>query len=137
MTDPRRVRSLLVTVLFVALGAAGAAFFHVLVPHDAVAAAGSGHQVIAAPDAPKAVGPYSQAVKAGSFVFVAGQLPLDPKTGQIVPGGIEEQTKRVMENIKGILAADGLTMKNVVMSNCYLKSMDDFAKFNATYGTYF
>ena len=94
-------------------------------------------EIVVAAEAPKAVGPYSQAVKANGMVFVAGQLPLDPKTGALVPGGVEPQTERVMENIKAILAASGLTLQNVVMSNCYLTNMDDFAKFNAVYAKYF
>ena len=133
--DSRRLRSILSSFGLAALGAA--VLIHCLPPCGASPATGGGREVIAAPDAPKAVGPYSQGVKAGNLVFVAGQLPLDPKTSQLVQGGIEEQTRRVMDNIKAILAADGLSLKNVVMSNCYLKNMDDFAKFNATYATYF
>lgn len=94
-------------------------------------------EIVVAPDAPKAVGPYSQGVKANGMVFVAGQLPLDPKTGALVQGGVEAQTERVMENVKAILAASGLTFANVVMSNCYLTNMEDFAKFNAVYAKYF
>ncbi len=118
-------RSLLLVAVF-ALGSSSAR-----------AADPAGKEVVVAPDAPKAVGPYSQAVKANGMVFVAGQLPLDPKTGLLVTGGIEQQTERVMENVKAILAASGLTMRSVVMSSCFLTNMDDFAKFNAVYAKYF
>ena len=101
------------------------------------AAEGPAKEIVASADAPKAIGPYSQAVKAGGMVFLAGQVGLDPKTGQLVKGGIEEQTERALENIKAVLAASGLTLEQVVMSTCYLKNMDDFAKFNAAYGKHF
>jgi 2-iminobutanoate/2-iminopropanoate deaminase len=88
-------------------------------------------------DAPKAIGPYSQAVEANGFVFVSGQIPLDPVTGGIVPGGIREQTKRVMENGKAILVAAGCGMDRVVKATIYLKNMGDFAAVNEVYGTFF
>lgn len=94
-------------------------------------------QVIATRDAPAAIGPYSQAIRAGSLVFLSGQIPIDPKTGQIRPGSIEDQTAQVLENLKAVLAADGLGMDSVVSTTVYVRDLDDFAKVNAIYGTYF
>jgi len=93
--------------------------------------------IIKTMDAPQAIGPYSQAVEANGFVFVSGQIPLDPKTGNIVAGDIREQTKRVMENGKAILAAAGCAMSDVVKSTIYLKDMGDFTRVNEVYGGYF
>lgn len=94
-------------------------------------------EVIASSSAPKAVGPYSQAIRYGNLVFLSGQLPIDPKTGQPSKGTIEEQTKLVLENLKAVLEAAGLTFSNVLATTCFLKNLDDFPKFNAAYGTYF
>jgi 2-iminobutanoate/2-iminopropanoate deaminase len=94
-------------------------------------------EVIASSNAPKAVGPYSQAIRYGNLVFLSGQLPIDPKTGQPSKGTIDEQTKLVLENLKAVLEAAGLTFSNVLATTCFLKNMDDFPKFNAVYGTYF
>jgi 2-iminobutanoate/2-iminopropanoate deaminase len=94
-------------------------------------------KVIRTENAPQAIGPYSQAVEANGFVFVSGQIPLDPKTGNIVAGDIREQTKRVMENGKAILAEAGCVMSDVVKSTIYLKNIGDFAGVNETYGSYF
>ena len=96
-------------------------------------------QVISTPDAPAAIGPYSQALKisASETMYVAGQLPLDPATNVIVPGGIVEQTHRVMANLLAVLQAGGMTIDNVMMANVYLKNLNDFAAFNAVYATYF
>jgi len=94
-------------------------------------------EVIASSNAPKASGPYSQAIRYGNLVFLSGQLPIDPKTGQPSKGTIEEQTKLVLENLKAVLEAAGLTFSNVVATTCFLKNMDDFPKFNAVYGTSF
>lgn len=93
--------------------------------------------VIKTDNAPKAIGPYSQAVEANGFVFVSGQIPLDPKTGDIVTGDIREQTRRVMENAKAILAAAGCSLSDVVKSTIYLKNIGDFAGVNEIYGGYF
>ncbi len=95
--------------------------------------------VISTPDAPAAIGPYSQALKisASETMYVAGQLPLDPATNVIVPGGIVEQTQRVMANLLAVLQAGGMTIDNVMMANVYLKNLNDFAAFNAVYATYF
>jgi len=94
-------------------------------------------EVVASKDAPAAVGPYSQAIRSGSMVFLAGQIPSDPKTGQTNLGTIEEQTAQVFENLKAVLAAAGMTLDNVVSTTVYVKDLNDFAKLNAVYGTYF
>jgi 2-iminobutanoate/2-iminopropanoate deaminase len=83
------------------------------------------------------VGPYSQGLRVGDFIFVSGQGPLDPKTGQIVGENIEEQTARVLENIKAILEAGGATMADVVKANAYLEDMTLFDRYNKVYITYF
>jgi 2-iminobutanoate/2-iminopropanoate deaminase len=88
-------------------------------------------------DAPAAIGPYSQAITAGDFLFASGQIPLDPATGQIVEGGIAEQTHRVFKNLAAILAAAGIGFDKVVKTNVYLQDMGDFAAMNEIYGTYF
>jgi 2-iminobutanoate/2-iminopropanoate deaminase len=100
-------------------------------------AAGPFKEIISTPEAPKAIGPYSQAVKAGNMLFLSGQIPIDPRTDQVVSGPIEEQTKQVLENLKAVLAADGLSLGNVVSTTVFLKDLNDFAKMNAVYGTYF
>lgn len=99
--------------------------------------AASFKEIIATKDAPAAIGPYSQAVRAGSMLFVAGQIPIDPKTGQLNAGTDEEQVAQVLENIKAILAADGMTMDNVVSTTVFVRDLNNFAKLNAVYGTYF
>ena len=87
--------------------------------------------------APQAIGPYSQAVVGGGFVYVAGQLALDPGTGQLVPGDVRIQTKRVMENIKAILEGAGSSLANVVKTTVFLREMNDFGAMNEIYGSYF
>ena len=87
--------------------------------------------------APAAIGPYSQAVKAGDFLFLSGQIPLDPATGQIVAGGIEAQTRQVFANIGAILEAAGLSFDAVVSATVYVADMNDFARVNEIYATYF
>ena len=94
-------------------------------------------KIISTADAPKAIGPYSQAIEANGFVFVSGQIPLDPATGSLVAGDIREQTKRVMENGKAILAAAGCGMDSVVKATIYLKNIGDFAAVNDVYGSFF
>lgn len=94
-------------------------------------------QIINTNQAPKAIGPYSQAVKAGSLLFISGQLPADKDSGNIVDGGIEAQTRQSLENIKAILTAAGVTLENVVKTTVFLKNMDDFAAMNAVYAQYF
>jgi 2-iminobutanoate/2-iminopropanoate deaminase len=87
--------------------------------------------------APAAIGPYAQGVRAGNFIFTAGQVALDPVTGQAVPGGITEQTARVFENLKAILEAGGSSLGQVVKATVFLKDMNDFAAMNAVYASYF
>ena len=86
--------------------------------------------------APKAVGPYSQGVRCGNLVFTAGQAALDPNTQQLMSGGISEQTRRTLENLKAVLEAAGTTLDRVVKANVYLKDMNDFAAMNAVYAEY-
>ena len=87
-------------------------------------------------DAPQAIGPYSQAVEAGEFVFISGQIPIDTK-GNVITADMRKQTAQVMENAKAILIAAGCGVQNVVKTTIYLKSMDDFAVVNEVYGGYF
>ncbi|PLJ76974.1 RidA family protein [Infirmifilum sp. SLHALR2] len=94
-------------------------------------------RILFTPNAPKPIGPYSQAVEAAGFVFVSGQIPIDPQTGSIVEGGIKEQTKRVLENIKAILEESGLTMEDVVYATVFLKDIRLFNEFNEVYSQYF
>jgi 2-iminobutanoate/2-iminopropanoate deaminase len=93
--------------------------------------------VISTLDAPKAIGPYSQAIKAGGFVFTAGQVAIDPATGQVVPGEVLAQTERVMKNLAAILQAAGSGLEKVVRCTVFLKNMNDFAAMNEVYGRYF
>jgi 2-iminobutanoate/2-iminopropanoate deaminase len=94
-------------------------------------------KIISTPEAPVAVGPYSQAVRVGSTIYCAGQIPLDPKTGQIVAGDISAQTRRVLENIKAVLNAEGLTFENIVKTTIFLTDLADFQTVNEIYGSYF
>jgi 2-iminobutanoate/2-iminopropanoate deaminase len=94
-------------------------------------------EVIATDEAPKAIGPYSQAIKANGFVFVSGQIPLDPATQQLVDGDVAAQTERVLENLSGILKAAGSSLERVVKAGVFLKNMSDFAAMNEVYGRYF
>lgn len=94
-------------------------------------------EVISTTNAPAAVGPYSQAIKTGNMLFLAGQIPLDPKTNTLVTGGIDIQTSRVLDNLKAVLAANGMTMNDMVSTTVYLKDMNEFAKMNAVYAQYF
>lgn len=94
-------------------------------------------KIISTSEAPGAVGPYSQAVRLGNFVFCSGQIPLDPKTSQIVEGGIDVQTKRVMENITAVLRAENLGFEHIVKTTIFLTSMGDFQTVNEIYGSYF
>jgi len=88
-------------------------------------------------NAPAAIGPYSQAIKAGNLVFTSGQIPLDPATGALVNGGIAEQTERVMKNLLAVLLAAGSTPEQAVKTTCFLTDMNDFAAFNEVYARYF
>jgi 2-iminobutanoate/2-iminopropanoate deaminase len=94
-------------------------------------------EIIQTDKAPKAIGPYNQAVKIGNFIFVSGQIPIDPETGEIVGADIMTQTRRVLENIKAVLEAARTNLKNVVKTTVYLADMDDFKSMNETYKTYF
>ena len=94
-------------------------------------------KIISTAEAPKAIGPYSPAVEAGGFVFVWGQIPLIPATGDLVEGSVEVQTARVLENLKAILEAAGSSLESVVKTTVYITNMDDFAKVNGIYGQYF
>ncbi|BEV72796.1 MULTISPECIES: RidA family protein [unclassified Paludibacterium] len=87
--------------------------------------------------APAAIGPYSQGTAFGQLVFTSGQIPLDPKTGEIVAGGISEQSRRALENLVAVLKAGGTTPANVLKTTCFLADMADFAAFNAIYAEYF
>ena len=87
--------------------------------------------------APKAIGPYEQAIKINGFVFTAGQIPIDPKTGNLVEGGIAAQTRQVLENLKAVLDASGSSIDRVVKATVFLKNMSDFPRMNDIYAGYF
>jgi len=93
--------------------------------------------VVETTNAPAAIGPYSQAVRAGSLLFVSGQIPLDPKSGQLVAGGIEAETRQVLENLRAILHAAGSSFEHVVKTTIFLQDMQQFQKVNEIYGSYF
>ena len=86
---------------------------------------------------PKPIGPYSQAIKANGFLFVSGQVAIDPKTNEFIGGDIKQQTERVLENVKGVLEASGSNLHHVVKTTVFLKDMNDFAAMNEIYGRYF
>jgi 2-iminobutanoate/2-iminopropanoate deaminase len=94
-------------------------------------------QIVATDEAPRAIGPYSQAVIAGGMVFASGQIPLDPRTGEFVAGGIREQTEQVMRNLSAVLGAAGSGLGRVLKATVYLADMADFAEMNEVYGSYF
>lgn len=94
-------------------------------------------QAISTKDAPGAIGPYSQAVRSGDLLFLSGQIPLDPATGQLVTGDIAAQTRRVMENLRAVLAAAGCTFADVVRTTIYLVDLGHFTAVNEAYGSYF
>jgi 2-iminobutanoate/2-iminopropanoate deaminase len=94
-------------------------------------------EVVSSKDAPPAIGPYSQAIKVGGFVFVAGSTGRDPATGKLVEGGIAEQTDRVLKNLSAVLTAAGSSMDKVVKTTVFLKNISDFGKMNEVYATYF
>lgn len=121
-------KTILTTAAVMSLMAASAAF----------AQADNAKKVISTKDAPEAIGPYSQAIKTGKMVFLAGQIPIDPKSGQLkADASIEDQTKLVLENLKAVLAADGLTMDHVVSTTVFMQDLNDFTKMNGVYATYF
>jgi len=94
-------------------------------------------QIIHTEKAPKAIGPYSQAVKAGNTLYISGQVPINPETGKLVGGTIKEQTEQVMKNISAILEEAGFSFKDVVKSTCLLSDMSNFGGMNDVYGTYY
>lgn len=97
----------------------------------------SKREIISTKKAPAAVGPYSQGVRVGEFVFTAGQVPLDPATGQLVEGGIEEQTRQVMQNLSQVLEAGGSSLTHVVKTTIFVTDIGDFATVNHVYGSFF
>ena len=97
---------------------------------------GQSREAISTPNAPKAVGPYSQAIKANGFLFISGQVCFDPATGELVSGGVERQTEQVMKNLSAILQAAGSGWDKVVKTTVYLKNMSDFGKMNEVYGRF-
>lgn len=94
-------------------------------------------EIIRTESAPAAIGPYSQAVRANGFVFLSGQIPLDPGTGTVESGSVTNQTRRIFENIKAVLEAAGLTLDHVVKTTVFLRNMSEFAEMNEVYGSYF
>jgi 2-iminobutanoate/2-iminopropanoate deaminase len=94
-------------------------------------------QAVSTKEAPAAIGPYSQAVRIGSFLYTSGQVALDPASGVLVAGGVAEQTARVIENLKAVLAAAGANLTQVVKTTVFLKNIGDFAAMNEVYGRYF
>jgi 2-iminobutanoate/2-iminopropanoate deaminase len=94
-------------------------------------------KVIETEKGPKAIGPYSQAVQAGNLLFLSGQIPIDPKTGELIEGDIRQQTRQALENIKGILESQRLRMEDVVKATLFLKEMGNFNQVNEVYATYF
>lgn len=96
------------------------------------------HRVVSSPDAPAAIGPYSQGVSAGSQLYLSGQLPMDPRTGEILSStDIGQQTRQVLQNLEAVLAADRMRLSNIVSTTVYLTDLDDFAAFNAAYAEFF
>jgi 2-iminobutanoate/2-iminopropanoate deaminase len=98
---------------------------------------GTVKEIIATETAPRAIGPYSQAVRAGNLVFASGQIPIDPATGEFVAGGVTEQTEQVLKNLTAVFAAAGVQMNRIVKTTVFLASMDDFAAMNEVYARFF
>src|SRR5690606_10117578 len=95
-------------------------------------------EVIATKSAPEAIGPYSQAIRYGSMLFLSGQIPIDPSNNQLMAtASIEDQTRLVLDNLKAVLAANGMTMDNVVSTSVFMKDLNEFSRMNAVYATYF
>ncbi len=93
-------------------------------------------ETVSTDKAPKAIGPYAQAIKAGEFIYTAGQIPIDPKSGNLIAGGIAEQTRQVLENLKAVLEAAGSSLDQVIKATVFLKNMADFTVLNEVYGEY-
>jgi 2-iminobutanoate/2-iminopropanoate deaminase len=94
-------------------------------------------KIIQTEKAPKPIGPYSQGIRAENFIFLSGQIPIDPSTGEMIRGDIRQQTRQVLENMKGVLESQGLGMQDVVKVNIFLKDMGNFNEMNEVYATYF
>ena len=108
-----------------------------IVPDRFAVTIGHMKKIISTNEAPGAIGPYSQAVRTGNFLFCSGQIPLDPKSGQIVSGDIVTQTRRVLDNIGAVLKAEGLNFDNIVKTTIFLADLGDFQTVNEVYGSYF
>jgi 2-iminobutanoate/2-iminopropanoate deaminase len=94
-------------------------------------------KIISTPNAPKAIGPYAQAVRYGELLFVSGMIPIDPKTGELLTGDFEAEVTLVIENLKAVVEASGMSLKNVLKASVFLKDLGHFGKFNDIYGRYF
>lgn len=94
-------------------------------------------KIINCETAPQAIGPYSQAIKSGGMLYISGQIPMDPETGEVIDGGIKEQTKRSLDNLKEILEEAGYTLEDIVKTTVYLTNIDDFVEMNTVYAKYF
>ena len=94
-------------------------------------------KIVTTPNAPAPIGPYNQAILSGNTLYISGQIPIDPKTGNLVEGDIQKEAKQSMENLKAILAEAGMSFENVVKTTIFLSDMNDFAQVNAVYGQYF
>tara|TARA_R110000796_G_scaffold252631_1_gene389311 strand:- start:215300 stop:215680 length:381 start_codon:yes stop_codon:yes gene_type:complete len=94
-------------------------------------------QIINTPNAPAPIGPYNQAVLAGNTLYISGQIPIDPKSGNLIEGDIQKETKQSMENLKAILTEAGMTFENVVKTSIFIKDMNQFSQINEVYGSYF
>tara|TARA_R110000868_G_scaffold331432_1_gene592429 strand:- start:5 stop:385 length:381 start_codon:yes stop_codon:yes gene_type:complete len=94
-------------------------------------------QIINTPNAPAPIGPYNQAVLAGNTLYISGQIPINPKTGNLIEGDIQKETKQAMENLKAILTEAGMTFENVVKASIFIKDMHQFSQINEVYGSYF
>lgn len=125
------------TLRFRPARAAWFALFTGLVALAAGCAAPGSKTVVATKDAPEAIGPYSQAIRHGNTLYLAGQIPIDPKSNQLNTGSIEDQTRLVLDNLKAVLAANGMTMDDVVSTSVFMKDLNEFARMNAVYATYF
>lgn len=127
MSSLRKVPASLFALLAATVGAAGCL-------HPAAPAA---RRVISTPNAPAAIGPYSQGIQVGDFLYVSGQLGVDPATGELASGGVEPEARRALDNVKVIVEAAGLTLADVVQCQVFLADIRDYAAFNAIYATYF